>query len=592
MLDRYSRLRWRRKLRRHKKTVVDIGETANKHIDRHFFRRWHNFRDAGRFSIGWLGLVLLLIISVAIQTRALGRFYLIQKPVEGGVYSEGLIGNFSNANPIYATSEVDMAVSKLVFDPLISYDEKNQLVGDLAKSWEVDKKETTYTIKLNKNLFWHDGHVLNADDVVFTYTTIQNPDAKSPLLSNWTGVKIEKVDDNTVKFILPNAYSPFLHSLTTGIIPKHLLKDIPPTQLRSYSFNNENPIGSGPFAFKESSTNNNGEAQIDTIQLVKFDKYHDGQAKLDGVTFKTYDNQDNLFKALKVNKIITAAGLNITDKEIPINLETTSFTLMGANMLFIKTTAPVLNNVKIRQAFIKATDVPALISKIGYAVVPVTEPILKSQIGYNPAYSQFAFNKKEAENILELEGWKYAPKDQFRSKNGKQLKISLSYENSPDFARIADALQKQWADVGINLTVDVSQDNKQSRKYIDNHDYEVLLYGINIGQDPDVYAYWHSSQISIRNKIHLNLSEYKSTATDLSLESGRTRSDVKIRAIKYKPFLEVWRNDAPAIGLYQPRYLYVSGQHIYNLGSQKINTSTDRFNNIHDWMINVSRQQQ
>lgn len=590
MVSRYTRLRFRRKIRTRKKQVVGISESANKQLDRHIFRRWHNLKTSWRFVLGWLSLIVLLSVAVAFQTRALGSFYLQASAVSGGEYSEGMVGSFSNANPIYATSQVDSAVSRLVFSPLLTYDANNQLVGDLAESWTVDTRAMVYTVKLKPNLQWHDGEKLTADDVVFTYQTIQNPDTKSPLLSSWRGVSVEKVDAQTVRFTLPNSYSPFLHSLTTGILPSHLLNKVAPEQLRSITFNTKNPVGSGPFKWNGvlvTSDNNQGQTEI--VKLVKFDKYNRGLPKLNGITIKTFSDNEALKKAVRSKEVATAAGLSMTDKEIDAGLETTNFNLMTANMLFLKTTSPLLSDIKVRQALAKATDVPTLTSQVGYSVLPVREPLLKGQIGYNPAYYQLGFNKAEAVALLEQAGWVIAPNEQYRKKDGVELKLNLSYENSPEFSRIMNVMQKQWADVGVNLVVDVLEDSKESAKLVDSHEYDVLLYGINIGPDPDVYAYWHSSQISKNSAIHLNLSEYKSTIADLALEAGRTRTDPAVRAAKYKPFLEVWKNDAPAIGLYQPRYLYVSNQHIYGLKPKTINSPSDRFNDSYLWMINTER---
>ena len=592
MVSHYTRLRVRRKMRTRKKQVVGMGESANKQLDRHIFRRWHNLKTSWRFVTGWLGLIVLLAAAVAFQVRTLGSFYLEANPVAGGEYSEGIVGSFSNANPIYATSAVDAAVSRLVFSPLLTYTADNQLTGDLAASWDVDSRATIYTVTLKPDLVWQDGKPLTADDVVFTYQTIQNPDAKSPLLASWRGVKVEKVDAKTIRFTLPNAYSPFLHSLTTGILPLHILKDVSPDQLRSSSFNTKSPLGSGPFKWKGVAVSQDSKTtKSEIIRLVRFDKYSRGKPKLDGIAIRTYETDDLLKKAVDNKEVITAAGLSMSDKEIATGLVTTNFNLMTANMLFLRTTSPNLGDVKVRQALLKATDVPALDREVGYGVIAVREPLLKNQIGYNAAYGQFAFNKAEAIALLDDAGWKVLPGEQYRSKDGQQLKLHLAYENSPEFSRVVNVLQKQWSDVGVNLVVDAIQDSKESAKLVDSHEYDVFLYGINIGPDPDVYAYWHSSQIDKRTQIHLNLSEYKSTIADIALEAGRTRIDPKLRAAKYKPFLEACRNDAPAIGLYQPRYLYVSNQQIYGLTSKTINSPSDRFNDAYLWMIKTERSQ-
>ena len=83
------------------------------------------------------------------------------------------------------------------------------------------------------------------------------------------------------------------------------------------------------------------------------------------------------------------------------------------------------------------------------------------------------------------------------------------------------------------------QQPEELQATLSRHTYDVLLYGISIGKDPDVFAYWHSSQANILSPNRLNLSEYKSTIADRALEAGRTRSDTTLRSVKYKSFLDV-----------------------------------------------------
>jgi peptide/nickel transport system substrate-binding protein len=121
------------------------------------------------------------------------------------------------------------------------------------------------------------------------------------------------------------------------------------------------------------------------------------------------------------------------------------------------------------------------------------------------------------------------------------------------------------------------------------HTYDALLYGVSIGVDPDVYAYWDSSQADIRSTSRLNFSEYKSATADAALESGRTRLDPNLRTIKYKPFLQAWQTDAPALGLYQPRFLYITRGTVYNLTDHTLNTDADRYNSIAKWEIHTKK---
>ncbi len=193
MLSNYSRLRMRRKFRARKKAIASTAETANKSLERHVFRRAHNWQFARRFFISWLALIAILAGGLLFQMRSLQAEYLVVAPASGGVYNEGIIGNIKNINPIFATSQGDTSVAALLFSPLLTYNENNELVGDLAKEWKSDATSKVHTITLRDDLYWHDGEKLTADDVVFTYQTIQNPYTKSPYYSAWRGIEVEKI---------------------------------------------------------------------------------------------------------------------------------------------------------------------------------------------------------------------------------------------------------------------------------------------------------------------------------------------------------------------------------------------------------------
>src|SRR6185295_16065212 len=126
MIDRTTKLRWRRRFRRSQRQLEGIGSGAEQQLDRHLFRRLGRLYEVRRFLLSWLLLMILLIGGTIIQTRALGGYYLGVKPLAGGIYSEGIVGSFTNANPIFASSEVDNAVSKLLFSSLLDYDTQNR----------------------------------------------------------------------------------------------------------------------------------------------------------------------------------------------------------------------------------------------------------------------------------------------------------------------------------------------------------------------------------------------------------------------------------------------------------------------------------
>jgi peptide/nickel transport system substrate-binding protein len=150
------------------------------------------------------------------------------------------------------------------------------------------------------------------------------------------------------------------------------------------------------------------------------------------------------------------------------------------------------------------------------------------------------------------------------------------------------SLSSDWAALGVQA-VPVLQDLTDFQTTLETHNYDALLYGISIGADPDVFPYWDSSQADQRSTTRLNFSDYKSTTADTALEAGRTRLDPALRAIKYRPFLQAWQTDAPALGLYQPRFLYITRGHVYGLADHTLNTDGDRYESVSDWEIHTTK---
>lgn len=172
------------------------------------------------------------LIAVINQSQGLEKFYLGKAPVDGGTYSEAVVGNVKTINPILPDSSASVDASRLIFSGLTRLKPDGQLEPELADSWKVDSTGLKYTFNLRKGVKWHDGVDFTAHDVVFTVSAIQHPDSRSPLAAEWKGVKAEPAGDHAVTFTLPNPYVGFTYLTTVGILPRHLLESINPSSLR------------------------------------------------------------------------------------------------------------------------------------------------------------------------------------------------------------------------------------------------------------------------------------------------------------------------------------------------------------------------
>ena len=591
MPTRLIRLRFWRRLQKSQQQVEGLGAQAEQHIEQHLFKRFQRLVLVRRFVFTWVGLLLLLIGGLIAQTMSLSGYYQTVKTVPGGIYTEGVLGRFTNANPLYATSDADTSVSRLIFASLFSYDRNGSLAGELASGYSVDKNGNSYTVRLKPNLTWQDGRPLTSADVLFTYQLIQNPDTQSPLQSGWAGVTVTAPDSSTLVFKLPGILASFPHNLTNGIVPKHLLEKISPANLRGADFNTIKPVGAGPFAWQAIQVTGDGNPKTIKTQigLVPFEKYQGGEPKIQKMTVKLFASEEELIDAFASNELTAAEGLTTMPKELKgkASVNQHNLPLRAANMVFFKTTSGVLANQAVRNALVQATDVPDITKRLGYPTRAVRQPFLAGQVGYDAQLVQPGFNLKVARAALDADGW-VVDKKGFRGKAGQPLLFTLSAADTAENRLVGRQLQEQWQELGVKLSVHYLS-TTDFQGILTNHDYDSVLNGISIGSDPDVFVYWHSSQADIRSANRLNLSEYKNPIADAALEAGRTRQDPALRTIKYRPFLQAWQKDSPALGLYQPRLLYLTNGAVSGLEDHPLNTPAGRFDNVHNWQIREAR---
>lgn len=590
LFQRRSRLRWRRRFRKSRRQVEGIGQQAEQQIDQLVFRRLNRFVLVRRFVIAWVLLVSLMFGLVVYQMTALSKYYEEVRVVSGGIFSEGILGKYTDANPIYATSSVDTSVSRLIFAGLLKYDKDNKLAGDLAEFWDVDEKGTTYTVRIWPDMVWQDGVEITAEDVVFTYRTIQNPDAKSPFYGSWRGIRVKAVDRLTVEFALPAPLVSFPHSLTTGIIPKHVLNDIPPVQLRSARFNTEEPVGAGPFKLDLIEvTGETPETRQEKIALVPNPLYHRGVPKLERFIVRSFYDEEALRDAFRNRELLAVSGLNGSLDDLEADRDFTEFSVPLTSQVgtFFMTTNPTLSDPRVRQALVQSVDQSAIIEGLGYPVVASRAPFLSSHFAYDKSLVQLPFDIERAKALLTEAGWVEA-EDGFRYKDGKQLTFGLFSQSTADYTYVSKELQSYWRNVGVNASVTLQSDY-EIKNTVSRGAYDALLYGISLGADPDVFVYWHSSQASATATNQLNFSRYTSSDVDDSLEAGRTRSDQALRTVKYKSFLEAWRKDAPALMLYQPRYLYLTDNSVKGIKLKTLNEPADRYADVTEWTVRQAR---
>lgn len=560
--------------------AVDIQASSSGHVKKHLIRRLKNVVGVRRFVLGWLLLALSMVLLSSISVVQIYRASHTTTGAPGGTYIEGMVGEINNLNPMFSQGVLDSSTSRLIFNGLLRYDTEGKLVPDLAKSYSVAEDNKTYNVVLNRDVKWQDGQPFTADDVIYTIKTIQNPATRSTQLSGWQGVTVTSANKYEVKIVLPSPLAPFAGSLTLPIVPEHLLVDIKPDKLRSADFNTQ-PVGTGPFAM-QILRDTSGQKQL---ELKRNDSYFRGAPKLDRFILKTFSDDSSMKNALHAREITAAVGLDesgVSDLAGDSSVRIYNIPIYSGVYGFFNNTNPVLADAKVRTALVKSFNRKSILTIFDTRYPPLKTALLPSQLGFNSDYSQ-STNYVEADKLLTEAGW-VKQKDGPRQKDGALLELSITTVDSPDQVKMVAELQRQWAKMGVSIKTQVLTADQLSQNALATHDYDILVYGISIDHDPDVYAYWHSSQARPGAN---NFSEWKSPRADTSLEVARSRLDPVLRAARYQTFQDEWLKASPAVALYQLQTTYAVHQNAAGFVPVASTNASDRLTNVEDWTVNT-----
>ncbi len=298
------------------------------------------------FSIAFIVSIIVLLSSFYYQNT-------VVVPATGGILREGIVGQPRFINPVYASSnDPDRDLVNLIFSGLFQYNDSGEIVPDIVQEFFIEENGRVYHLFLKETVVFHDGEPLTAEDVIFTIRTIQNPNFKSPIRARWLEVEAKKISEHHITLTLKDPYPAFLETLTLKILPSHIWQDISAENfpLSPYNFQ---PIGSGPFRFKDISQSPAG--RITAITLEKFPDYHNQLPYIEKVSMLFFENKEALLRAARnniVNSFVPPKPLTPLSKEhheIVYNFNSYSFTIPRYFALFFNSRKnEFLKNEKIR----------------------------------------------------------------------------------------------------------------------------------------------------------------------------------------------------------------------------------------------------
>jgi len=362
-------------------------------------------------------------------------------------------------NPHLSSGTKDLSASRITYEPLASFDKNAELVPFLAaevpslENGQVAEDGTYVTWKLRQDVKWADGEPFTADDVLFTYQYITNPDVKSSSAPSYSEVKsVEALDDYTVRvnFRKPTAawYAPFVGSFGM-IIPRHIFEAYSGANFADASANLQ-AIGTGPYfvhEYRKEDVLIIGGNAVSTVKII-YDvnpHYRDpnkpffnrvelqgggdlnlaGQASKEGLVDFTWNialPEETLVDIESAGKMKVLAPPNSFVERIMFNFTDPNKETADGERSSVQFPHPALSDLQVRQAISMAIDREAIAAPYGRGGAFTTNILAEPSYYASPA-NKFEHNPQRAAVLLDEAGWKDGNGDGVREKDGVELRL-------------------------------------------------------------------------------------------------------------------------------------------------------------------------
>jgi peptide/nickel transport system substrate-binding protein len=541
-------------------------------------------------------LLIVFLALVAIGALLFGQQPvnvqpLERKPVTGGHYTEGLIGEFSRLNPVLAFyNPADRDINHLVFRSLLFFDDRGLPQPALAESWGISLDGKVYNFSLRTDAVWHDGNPVTSADVLYTIDLLRNPNLPIPedLRTFWDAIEAIELDERTLQFRLPEPFSPFLDYLTIGILPSHLLSGLTPEQLIGDPFN-AHPIGSGPYRFEQLIVE---DGRIAGVVLTAFDDFYEERPFIDQIIFRYYDTAAQALTAYQAGEVqgisqITAEILPQALKSPNLDLYTGRLPELSLIFLNLEDAhLPFFQNASFRHALLMGLNRQWMVDRVLNSQATIADgPIFPNTWAYYENIVRIDYQPEQAIQLIKDAGYTIPTEGGSTRANedGIFLSFTLTHPEGEPYTSLAGAIQENWGRLGVNVKLQAVPYQELIDNYLETRDYEAVLVDINLSQspDPDPYPFWHQTQ----TKKGQNYAMWNDRQASEYLEQGRILVDPEERTRLYRNFQVRFVNEMPALPLFYPMATYGVDTEIKGVRIGPLFDTADRFNTIADWYI-------
>jgi peptide/nickel transport system substrate-binding protein len=463
---------------------------------------------------------------------------------------------------------------------------------DLAESWGTSADGTIYNFTLRPNAQWQDGVPVTSDDIIFTIDLIKSGSLfPGDYKDLWSQIDVKRLDDKNLKFTLPEPFAPFLDYATFGILPKHLLDTTAPAELGNAGFN-ISPVGTGPYRFDHLIIE---AGSIKGLVLAVNERYYAAKPYIQQVVFRYYPDPKSAFDAYEQGEVLGISELSSDTlsqalEDTHLSVYTSSLPQMSIILLNLKSTeAPFLANANVRRALMLGLnrDYMAAAFLQGQAIV-ADGPILPGSWAHYDGIEHLGYDPEGAVQLLKGEGFVIpASGGTVRAKDNQALDFVLVHPDDALHVRIAQAIQQEWAQIGVQVNLQAVPYDQIIPSYLGPRSYQAALVDLNMARtpDPDPYPFWHQAEATGGQ----NYSQWDSRPASEYLEQARTETDFTVRARLYRNFQVIFAKELPSLPLYYPVYSYGVDAQVRGVQIPPLYDTSDRLAQLASWYLVTRR---
>ncbi|GAB6099251.1 ABC transporter substrate-binding protein [Halanaerocella petrolearia] len=469
----------------------------------------------------------------------------------GGTYYGRAPSDPPTLDPAHSTDSTSSLIINNIFDGLVKFNKDLEVVPAIAKDWKVSEDGLTWTFTLRKNAKFHNGNKITADDVIYSFTRILNPETKSErawLFDRVVGAqafqegKADKVsafkalNDYKVQIKLSQPFTPFLSVLAmenAAIVSKEAIN-------KSNGDFSQNPVGAGPFEFVK--------WKHDSKIVLKKNKdyYEEGRPYLDRVVYRVITEGTSAFAEYEQGNIYQMDS-DIPDGQMKRVMDSTgefadefnTVSRLGTYYFGFNMKKKPFNKKKVRQALNYAVNRKVIASVLKNGLVKPAKGILPPGMpGYNPDLKGYDYNLEKAKQLLKEAGFP----------NGLPGEYELSYNTGKGHQRIAEAVQASFKKIGVDVKL-VNVDWGTYIQKVDNGNTQMFrMSWLADYPDPDnfLHVLFHSDNLGTGG----NYVFYESKKVDKMLNKAQQMEPGQERIKLYQKIEEQIVNDAPWIPVY------------------------------------------